>query len=154
MHGLLRGLARYERLLWIALVVGVVAFRWPILKGYYYRAAHVEAPASSIAWRSDFDAALAEARRTGRPVLVDFTASWCPPCIAMKHEVWPDPEVERAVADGYVPVAVDIDRNTAVADRFGVDAIPTVFVVDASGQIVRRGGFMPASGMLRFLAGN
>ena len=38
----------------------------------------------------------------------------------MKHDVWPDDDVERSVADGYVPVLIDIDSNFEVPDRFGV----------------------------------
>ena len=145
---------RHERLLWIGLFVAVVGIRWPLVKGVYYRAAHVAAPPSTIAWRSDLDAALAEARRTGRPVLVDFSASWCPPCIAMKHDVWPDPAIERAVTDAYVPLFVDVDRNAALSERYGVESIPTILVLDGQGQIVRRASYLPVSGMRRFLAGD
>ncbi len=147
-------LGRYERLLWTALFVGILAYRWPLVKGYYYKLAHVEAPSSRIAWRTGFDAALAEARRTGRPVLVDFSASWCPPCIAMKHDVWPDPTVEREVTAGYVPVVVDIDRDSATSARYQVETIPAILVVDADGRVIRRAGYLPKSGMLRFLAGD
>ena len=153
-HAWLRRATRYERLLWMAALAAVLFIRWPVLKGYYYRAAGVEAPASTIPWRTDLDAALLEARRTGRPVLVDFNASWCPPCIAMKHEVWTDPDVERAVADRFVPVNIDVDRDGATSDRFQVDSIPTILVIDGHGQIVRRAGFLPVSGMLRFVNGD
>lgn len=145
---------RHERLLWIGLFVVVATIRWPLLKGVYYRAADVAAPASTIAWRSDLDPALAEARRTGRSVLVDVSASWCPPCIVMQHEVWPDPTIEWAVADSYVPVFVDVDRQAAVSDRFGIESIPTILVLDGRGQVVRRAAFLSASGMRRFLAGD
>lgn len=144
-------LRRHERALWIALLLGIVAVRWPLLKGFYYRAAHVAAPGSTIPWRTDLDEALAEARRTGRPVLADFGASWCPPCLAMQHDVWPDASVERAVTSGYVPLAVDVDRNGPVAERYHIDTIPSVLVLDGRGQIVRRAGYLPVSGMLRFL---
>jgi thiol:disulfide interchange protein len=150
----LRMLTRHERLLWIGLLVVVATVRWPLLKGLYYRAAHVAAPASTIAWQSDLDTALAEARRTGRPVLVDFSASWCPPCIVMKHEVWPDPTIERAVADSYVPLFVDVDRNAAVSDRFGIESIPTILVLDGGGHVVRRAAFLSTSGMRHFLSGD
>ncbi len=145
--------ARYERWVWIAVFAGILAYRWPLVKGYYYKFAHVAAPASSIAWRTDLNAALEESRRTHRPVLADFSASWCPPCIAMKHDVWPDPSIERAIGAGFVPLFVDVDRDEASSTRYQVDSIPTILVLDADGRVLRRAGYLPASGMRRFLAG-
>ncbi len=147
-------LKRYERWLWMALLAGIVAFRWPLLKGFYYRTAHVEAPAGHIAWRTDFDAALAEARRTNKPLLVDFSASWCPPCLAMKHDVWPDPTVERQVTGSYVPMLIDVDHDGGVSDRYQVDTIPAILILNADGHVIRRAGYLPALGVLRFLAGH
>lgn len=149
---LLRGwLAGQERLLWAALVIVVVIFQWPILKGFYYRAADVPPPPSSIEWRTDLMAALQESQRTGMRVLVDFSADWCPPCIAMKHDVWPDDAVEDAVAQSYIPVLIDVDNDSSVSERYGVEAIPTILVLDANGQVMRRGSFFNAARMVQFL---
>lgn len=146
-----RWAARHERLLWIGLIAVVFLMQWPVLKGFYYRAAKTSAPSTSIEWRTDLDAALVEARRAQKLVLVDFSADWCPPCIAMKHDVWPDPAVERAVTRAYVPVLVDVDRNDTVPDRYGVRGIPTVLVLDHTGEVVRRATFLSASAMRQFL---
>jgi thiol:disulfide interchange protein len=143
--------ARYERWLWTAVIGAMLVVQWPVLKGYYYRAANTEPRVSSIAWRTDLDASLTEARQSGKLVLVDFMADWCPPCIAMKHDVWPDPDVERAVAASYVPVMIDIDRDGRTADRYGVRGIPTILVLDGNGAVVRQGSFFTASRMVRFL---
>ena len=140
-----------ERWLWAGLFAVVLTVQWPALKGYYYRAASVVPPPSSIAWQTDLDAALTEAERAGKYVLVDFTADWCPPCIAMQHDVWPDDRVERAVAETYVPVLIDIDSNSDVPDRYGVNGIPTVLVLDHTGGVIRRGAFFTASSMVGFL---
>lgn len=150
----LRGsLAGHERWLWAALVIAVVIFQWPILKGYYYRAVDQPPPPSAIEWRTNLTDALQEAQRTGRPVLVDFSAHWCPPCIAMKHDVWPDDAVEDAVARSYIPVLIDVDTDSSVAERYGVHAIPTILVLDGNGQVMRRGSFFSASRMVQFLTG-
>jgi thiol:disulfide interchange protein len=143
---------RHEGWLWAAVIAVVLVIQWPVLKGYYYRAANTTPRESSIPWRTDLDAALAEARQTDRKVLVDFMANWCPPCIAMKHDVWPDPGVERAVAAGYVPVMIDIDRDGRTADRYHVRGIPTVLVLNSEGEVLRQGAFFTASRMVRFLA--
>ena len=148
----LRGVAaRHERLLWAGAIGAVVMIQWPMLKGLYYRTADAPPPSSRIEWRTDLDAALEESRRTGKPVLADFSAGWCPPCIAMKHDVWPDDRVEQAVMDGYVPLVIDVDRDGAASERYGVYAIPTILVLDGDGQILRRATFLSASGMRKFL---
>lgn len=148
----LRALAgRHEGLIWIAVFAVVVTMQWPMLKGYYYRAARTAPPQSSIEWRTDLDSALAESRRTRKPILVDFSADWCPPCIAMKHDVWPHPDVEHALTTSYVPLLIDVDRNGAVADRYDVRGIPTVLVLDGEGRVVRRATFLTASAMVDFL---
>lgn len=145
-------LGRHERWIWVGVFAVVLFMRWPMLKGYYYKVADVAAPPTSIEWRTDLDAALAEAQRDGKHVLVDFSADWCPPCIAMKHDVWPDPDVARALADGYVPLLIDTDKNGAVPERYGVTGIPTILVLDDTGKVLREGAFLTASGMVDFLS--
>jgi thiol:disulfide interchange protein len=141
---------RRNALVWLAVGAFVVWMQWPMLKGAFYRATGAAAPAA-IDWRTDLDAALAEARSTGRLVLADFSADWCPPCVVMKHDVWPDDEIGALVARSYVPVLVDPDRDEKAAARYGIDAIPAVLILDGSGRVVARAGYLPASGMRRFL---
>jgi thiol:disulfide interchange protein len=140
-------------LLWGGLLLAVAALRWPMLKGSYYKVSGVEAPASAIAWREDFDAAMAEASESGKPLLVDFAASWCPPCRVMEHDVWPDPGVSGAVNGRYIPVLIDVDdpEDAGVAERYGIVGIPAILVLDAEGRVLRRGGFMSSTQAIAFL---
>jgi thiol:disulfide interchange protein len=144
---------RREPILWVLLVVFVVTMQWPVLKGWYYRATGSAAPATSIAWQTNLSSALSEARAEHKLVVVDFSASWCPPCIAMKHEVWPNPEVATTVNKSFVPVTIDVDHDDGLSDRYNVSGIPAVLVLDPSGRVVRRhDGYLPLDGMLQFLA--
>lgn len=143
--------SRHEKLLWAAAIAVVVLVQWPMLKGFYYRAAAAPPPESSIEWRTDLNAALNEARRSGKQVLIDISADWCPPCITMKHDVWPNQHVERTVAESYVPVLIDADRDVAVMNRYGIRGIPAILIGDGSGTVIRRATFLSASGILKFL---
>ncbi len=64
-------------------------------------------------------------------VLLDFTASWCGPCQRMA------PVVEQLIAMGYPVRKVDIDREPALAKRFGIQAVPT-FVMLVNGREAKR----------------
>ena len=66
------------------------------------------------------------------PVLVDFTAVWCPPCRTIAPHV-------AAVArdfEGQVRVGqVDADGNPELASRYGVRGLPTLLMF-SGGQVV------------------
>lgn len=146
--------SRYRRVeiwIWVAILAAVLTWRWPLVKGWFYRAADRPAPAASFAWRTDLDAALAESARVGRPVFADFQASWCPPCIAMAHDVWPDPEVGRLLTERYIPVSIDVDRDPQSAARYDIRGIPTILVLDAQGRVLRTAWFVSRGGILDFL---
>jgi thiol:disulfide interchange protein len=106
-----------------------------------------------IPWRTDFASALEESKKTGKPVLVDFSAGWCPPCQQMKHDSWPDPRVGKEVTSGYIPVLMDADSpgSRAPGGRYNIQTIPAILVLDSSGNIVRQAGFMSADELLNFL---
>lgn len=137
-----------------ALLVAVVFLQWPMFKGMFYKLSGVEAPSSAVAWRDDFQKARGEAASSEKPVLLVFSAEWCPACIAMQHGVWADADVGKVANERFVPVYVDVDdrEHTEVATRYGISAIPAVLIVDKEGRVLRQAASMSRSTTLRFLS--
>lgn len=104
-----------------------------------------------IAWRTSFAAAQAEARRTNKPLLVDFTAAWCTNCKALDARTYTDANVIRE-SKKFVAVKVDTDKDTATAKKYRVSSLPVVAVLKADGTMSSAFlGFRDAKGTTSFL---
>ncbi len=99
--------------------------------------ARVASTAQDVEEPHFFREALAKAQRERKPVVVDFTASWCVPCQRMLRETFPDPKV-APLLDRCVFVKVDTDEYPALAQRFGAVALPDVRLLSPNGQEIRR----------------
>jgi thioredoxin 1 len=77
------------------------------------------------------DTFTAEVLESQQPVLVDFTAAWCPPCRAMN----PVLDALAADRDDLRIVKLDVDNDQATAARYGVLSMPT-FVLFRDGAPV------------------
>lgn len=78
---------------------------------------------------------------TDLPVIVDFWASWCAPCVQFS------PLFEQA-ATGWEPrvrfVKVDADSTPALSQKLNIRSIPTLILFHKGQEIERRSGAMPA----------
>ena len=85
-----------------------------------------------------------EVLKSDKPVLVDFNATWCPPCQAMH------PIVEE-LADDYKVVAVDIDDQEELAEQYEVSGIPCFVVFKDGEEIDRRVGMQSKKRLIKML---
>lgn len=100
-----------------------------------YKAEPIEASPDTISWRVSLDAAKQEAKRTGKPILVDFFASWCGPCKLMDKQTWANADVIKET-QRWITVRVDVDHNQQLAAQYHVQAIPTLFLLRSDGSTI------------------
>ena len=83
-----------------------------------------------------------EVLKAETPVLVDFWATWCGPCRMLAPTV-------SAIAEKYagkVKVCkVDIDENIPLAEKYGIEVIPTLILFEKGEIKARKIGLMTAN---------
>lgn len=152
--GRTRGRERVEAIVWIGLLVFVALRVWPqIAAAVGADSAASGQPAFELATITGATVSSDELR--GHVVLVNFWATWCPPC---RMEMPGFQSVyDRRRADGFVILGIAADAGTAGVERFltergitypvamatpsvtrafgGPRTLPTSFLIDRSGRI-------------------
>jgi len=67
-----------------------------------------------LEWKDYSEQSFAEARSTGKPVLVEFTANWCPNCLSIEASVFRDPRTAEALHRyGVILIRADLTSEDA-----------------------------------------
>lgn len=83
-----------------------------------------------------------------RPVLVDFWATWCQPCLMLAPIL---DKLAQELAGRVDMVKVDIDREPQLAATFGIRSVPTVILFRDGAVATQFSGVLPADGIRRLL---
>ena len=103
-------------------------------------------PAGSPEFKHSYAEAEKAAKASGKPMLLVFSASWCPPCQANKRNVYPSDAV-KPFHDKFVWAYIDTDKkvNSAISRKYGVRGIPHVQFATSDGKALDKavGGTSP-----------
>lgn len=127
---------------WMVRVKQVFGVLLVLLAAYYfYLAAAGFMPGARLAHgdsvtagdRAAWEAKVAQARREGKPLFVDFWATWCKNCAVMERTTFADERVKARLA-GYVVVKVQAEKPGAspakeMLEAFGIRGLPGFVVL-------------------------
>jgi len=92
----------------------------------------------SLSWRGRYDAALAEARRSGKDLLLILVRSRCDVCRELIRQIGKDPLTVRLLSRFFVPVIVTTDQRVGYPiELYYVREVPALFQVDARRELPR-----------------
>ncbi|MDI6716304.1 MAG: thioredoxin [Actinomycetota bacterium] len=86
-----------------------------------------------------------EVSRSEKPVLVDFWAPWCGPCVVVAPVV---EDLARQYSDKLKFAKINVDNNQRLAGQYNIRGIPT-FIVFVNGEAKKR--FMGSMPKERFI---
>ena len=146
----------------IIAVLGLFASAQPALNFWFGDNTTTQAQQATVSFTritnvAELEAALAQAKQAGKPVMLDFYADWCVACKEFEKYTFHDPSVEAKLQD-FVLLQADVTKNQVqdieLLKHMNVLGLPTIEFWDANGEHVsnaRLTGFMQAEPFLEHI---
>ena len=86
------------------------------------------------------DTALQVSRETGKPILVNFSAIWCPGCRKLDKTVFSDKSVKQLIENHFLYVRLEYDspNDKRWFTHYGVTGFPNLKLLDHTGQVTQQ----------------
>jgi len=85
-------------------------------------------------WGQDYNAALEQAKKENKPLLIAFHAKGCMYCTKMKKVTYPDAAVMSKLQQ-FIPVLIDTQKQNQLATQFNIGPVPAYRVVRPDGTV-------------------
>lgn len=102
---------------------------------------------AGVGWQPDMKSAVKMATAQNKLVFVEVTASWCPACRKLDHDVMPKAEVSQFLSEKFVSVKIDRDSPAGgvLAKMFSLRGVPSLLIFDSRGQLLGKMAGAPRS---------
>lgn len=93
---------------------------------------------ADVRWSTDIERSLQTAAQARKPVLMEFTATWCVYCKRMEKTTFADPAVADRINQHFVAIKVDADRHKDLVKQLQVRGLPAILIVSPDLTIIER----------------
>ena len=118
-------------------VLTLLWYAWPALKKHIV----FEKPISQehgVQWKKFTPELIEEAKKQGKPIVIDFYADWCAACLELDELTFTE-DIVIQKSKNFVMLKVDAtsptDKVQTITKKYKVYGLPTILFIDRNGQV-------------------
>jgi protein disulfide-isomerase len=109
--------------------------------------------AQTNTWGQDYQAALTVAKKTNKPILMNFSGSdWCKWCKKLDAEVFSQDAFKEYAAKNLVLLLIDspvqkpmdmatVKQNKGLITKYQIQGFPTILILSPAGEVIAMTGY-------------
>jgi hypothetical protein len=101
-----------------------------------------------VQWKAWGQAALDEAKKKNKLVLLSLSAVWCHWCHVMDETTYSDEEIISSINEHFIPIRVDADLRPDIDTLYNQGGWPSTAILTPEGEVISGGTYIPPKEML------
>lgn len=90
--------------------------------------------AADMSYETDYNAALAKAKKAGKPLMLFMTTSYCPWCRKLENGILSQDDIDKKIKEKYIPLALNLDKDSYPEQFAKTRFTPILYIVNSQTQ--------------------
>lgn len=86
--------------------------------------------AADMHYENNYQTALAKAKKTGKPLMLFMTTSYCPWCRKLENRILSQTDIDSAIKEKYIPLALNLDKDSYPEKFAKTRFTPIIYIVN------------------------